>query len=253
MSKRCEEIDKLVTPYVDGEAAAPDADAVRSHADACPPCHDNLERERSARAVLRARAGALRPDAPALLHDRCRNAALRAGQTAASRRPARRSRLGLAAAAVVLVAAGVAMLAAVTSRFEAGLAAQLTLDHLKCLVVAPSHDSRPEPEDVERSLRVQYGWTVEVPPGLPSQGLRLLGARRCLYGDGQMAHLQYTHGDQPISLFVMFGEARPRQAFEIMGHGAVVWSRGDRTYAVVGAEPVPELQKVAGYVRETVR
>ena len=47
--KTCNEIDAIMTAYVDGEVDAPAAAAVRDHLAECPPCRERASVESTAR------------------------------------------------------------------------------------------------------------------------------------------------------------------------------------------------------------
>src|SRR5687768_4652088 len=67
----CASLDPLVTPYVDGELPAADAQAVDAHIAACPPCRARIAAERAVKELIQARHTALRAAAPAPLRARC--------------------------------------------------------------------------------------------------------------------------------------------------------------------------------------
>jgi anti-sigma factor RsiW len=252
--KTCADIEPLVTALVDGEAAPDERAAVAEHLAACRVCRSRADAERGARAILRARAPELRVQAPPAVRERCR--------AAAASRPAPVSRAAAwrrhPVAVPMTIAATLAMLlggltiSSLSDRLQVALAAQLTLEHVKCFAFArPAGTTDPGP--VAASLEREYGWSVKVPGGSPDQRLELLGARRCLYSEGQMAHLMYRLGGRPLSLFVLFDARHPEHVFEIMGHEAIVWTDQGRTYALVGPDSPTEMQRVATYVRSALR
>jgi anti-sigma factor RsiW len=247
----CSDVEPLLTPYLDGISGPEERSRVEAHLDSCQPCRDHIHAERVARTVVRARAASLCEPASPALRTRCHLA----GHTATSRFGHNSSRvltrwLPLSIAASAVAFAGASMLANLTSRLETSLAAQLTLEHVKCFVLSEPKPPQNQPRQVEAMLSKSYGWDIRVPGSLPREGLELLGARRCLYSEGQMAHLMYRREGRPMSLFVLFDAGQTDKLFEIMGHEAVVWSHGGRTYALVGREPIPDMQRVAAYVRD---
>jgi anti-sigma factor RsiW len=69
---KCEQIDPLVTPFVDGELPAGERRLVEDHLGACPPCYSRVAAERAVRALIRARKPTLcRVEAPVAVHLRC--------------------------------------------------------------------------------------------------------------------------------------------------------------------------------------
>jgi anti-sigma factor RsiW len=239
----CRDIEPLITAYVDGESASADKLLVTSHLDACAPCRLHAERQAAARTVLRARASHLNaPPAPAALRARCRPAMAPAP---------RRAMLPWALAASVIAAAVV--LVTLTTKSTTVLAAQLTVDHLKCFEFPGSPDS--DFQTLETNLTRRLGWSVMVPPGSLAAGLTLLTARRCLYADGKVAHLMYRHHNRPVSLFVLPASrhhAVPLEEVKVMGHEAVVWSANQKSYVLIGREPRVELEQLAAYVQKTI-
>jgi anti-sigma factor RsiW len=148
------------------------------------------------------------------------------------------------AATLVLAVAGVF----IYGSFDRGVrafAAQLALDHVKCFAVEP----RGPGDAAALSSRWQqsHGWALAVPP--PRGALELLGVRLCLSSEGRTAHIMYRHRGRPLSVFVAQDARRRPRELEVMGHQAIIWSQGDQTFAVVGREPLDEMERVAKYVK----
>lgn len=237
MKKRCSDVEPLFAPYVDGEAESREAADVDAHLDACPPCREHVEEERAARALVRDRRASLSEAASAALRARCAASICRRGG-------ARRWMPLSLAATLVLAVAGVF----VYGSFDRGaraFATQLTLDHVKCFAIEP----RGPADAAALSARWQrsHGWSLPVPP--PRAALELLGVRLCLSSEGRTAHIMYRHLGRPLSVFVARDEGRRPRALEVLGHQAIIWSDGDRTFAVVGREPLDEIERVAQYVK----
>src|SRR5205823_6076121 len=77
----CQSIDPLVTPFVDGQLAPADAQAVDEHLGVCAPCHSRVAAERAVHDLMRARRATLcKADAPDALHHRCASFARRNAQ-----------------------------------------------------------------------------------------------------------------------------------------------------------------------------
>jgi anti-sigma factor RsiW len=251
---KCQELDPLFAAYVDEEAAPPERAAVDAHLQGCPPCRDRLAGERAARDVVRARREGLRPCASPALRARCVAqrvpAAVRGGVIT------RRAWVPLSLAAAVLLAVGGTLFFA-GSNVEV-LAAQLAVDHVKCFQFAPDRGSASpaavDPLAEGKKWESGYGWPLKVPPSAAAEELTLVGVRRCLSSEGRIAHMMYRWRGQPLSVFVI--NSRPgrrrgdaEESVEKLGEHAILWSRGDRTYAVVARDPSPDLQQVARYVR----
>lgn len=250
----CTSIDPLVTPYVDGEIGPANRQLVDEHLRVCPPCHSRVAAEQAVRRLIYARKEALSGAcaSPAL---RARCAAARAVRGAGWVRPLLTStwRTRLAplalAASLVLVVAG-AFLYQLTNQSSRVLAAELTADHLKCFRVV---NGLQEASVVEQSMAASFGWRVQLPADAARAGLQLLGARQCLYGGGRVAHLMYRHNGQPVSVFMLPKKTRPEEVVDVLGHEAVIWASGDRTFVLVSREPREEVARVASYVQAGLR
>ena len=155
------------------------------------------------------------------------------------------------AATLLLAVAGVFVYGL---RDNAGaLAAQLAVDHVKCFEFAPKPDVLPDARTVGREWAAVRGWSLKVPETTPGEELELLGARRCLSTVGATAHLMYRWHGHPLSVYVLNSHARnvgsEPQIIERLGQEAIIWSKGDRTYAVVAQGRASEIQQIARYVR----
>jgi anti-sigma factor RsiW len=156
-----------------------------------------------------------------------------------------------AAAAVLLAVAGIVAAGALAPRGGV-LAAQLALDHLKCLVIAHA-EPHVEAADVEQQWQAARGWAIKVPPSSAAHGLRLVGLRTCLFHEGQMAHVLYEHAGHRVSLFVMPQHESPETALAVFGQQTRTWSHDGRTYALVAAGSAGTLGDVEGYLRAQAR
>jgi len=246
----CRDVDTLMTPYVDGEAGGQERAAVEAHLGECPVCHDRARAEGAAKRVLRERAASIVGQAPLGLRTRI-------AVTAARPREARRWRLSRLvtapiAAAVVLALAAVALYG-LAGRSSVLLAAQLTLDHLKCFSLFEGQSGPPDSKVLEARFRDDYGWHLTVPAGSSSDGLVLTGARRCFYHDGRIAHVMYRQDGNPVSLFMLPRTERLAGTVRVLGHESRIWSRGSTTYVLVAQAPEAQLDRIEGHLRGSVR
>ena len=242
---RCSDIDPLMTPYVDGEVAPGDRLRVAGHIDDCPSCHRHAAAEQAARSVVRAHAESLVEAAPAQLRGRC--AAAGRSRAAAFRGLPRLSRAGwpLALAATLLLAVGAALVYGTVVNPARAVAAQLTLDHLKCFALF-DQPTPLKPSDVRAALKARYGFDVALPDADAAGGLTLVGGRRCLYLDGSVAHVLYKRGQVPVSLFVLPPGARlSHTEVEVFGHTAVAFERGGRTWVVLARDARADVERAA--------
>jgi anti-sigma factor RsiW len=133
------------------------------------------------------------------------------------------------------------------------IAAELTADHMKCLVlnaVMRTHDSVA---DVQADLRSGFGWTAQLPEHAEAEGLELVGSRPCLYEHGKIAHIMYRHNGVPVSIFMLPGGRQPRELVSALGHDAVIWSDGERTFVLIARAPRADVERVASFVQASLR
>lgn len=254
MSK-CQDLDPLFAPYVDGDVAPSDRASVEAHLAKCPPCRDRVAEQRTVRSVLEARRPMLRPCAPGDLRARCAAHASVARVRRWGSRAFVRSWVPISVAAtLVLVVAGV-FLFSPNNRVEA-LAAQLTLDHMTCFQFAPERLQHADALAAEHDWLAKQRWGIRVPGSSPANQLELLGVRRCGTSSGRVAHILYKWRGKPLSLFVVpraIPGAPPPEPVAKFGHEAIMWSDRDRTYVLLARGRPSELEPVVGYVKAHAR
>src|SRR3954469_18861639 len=227
MSK-CGDLDPLFAPYADGEAASEERASVEAHLNRCPPCRDNVAEQRTVRAVVAACRPSLHTNAPNELRARCAAHAWKArrGRSIVSR-VAQRPWIPLSLAATLVIAVAAAFIIGVNDKVEA-IAAQLTLDHVKCFQFAPERLQHTDAATAAHEWVAKQGWPIDVPASSSNNALELLGIRRCAMSTGRVAHVMYLWHGEPMSMFVVprtVGGISDRQEFlEKFGHEAVIWS-----------------------------
>ncbi|HEY3382381.1 MAG TPA: zf-HC2 domain-containing protein [Vicinamibacterales bacterium] len=245
----CQDTERLLTPYLDEEAAPADRAAVEAHLAACAACARRASAESTVRRVLHVRARQLVAPAPPALRARCAGLALRQPEVSASAGAWFLGWRGLSlagASLVVLALCSVLVYGAITHS-PAIVVAELTLDHLKCFALFEPSTPAASSQSVAAQLQADYGWRLPVPGSLARERLTLLGARRCYSTDGSVAHVLYRHGGRPLSLFMMSQTARGDAQMSIAGHVARMWSRGATTFVLVASETAPDIQPIAKY------
>jgi anti-sigma factor RsiW len=279
--RNCASFDQILTSYVDGEASAADARAVEQHIEHCGLCRSKVGAERAMRGLLGTHRATLRGvHAPASLHARCRQLAADHGPAAATMNrertapvagasPAFASRLRRApasvlsgwraaakpvaiAASLVVVVVG-AFLYRMTHTSELVIARELTADHVKCFLVNAVLGTRQSAAAVESSLASRFGWQAHLPSNPEHEELELVGERPCLYGEGRVAHIMYRHQGKPVSVFMLTGAREPEALLDVMGHQAVFWSQGERTFVLIARESEEEVKKLAAFLHDTLR
>lgn len=253
----CRQVTDRLAAYVDGLLAPDERESVDRHLGACPPCRQLADDCRGGQAILRRRAAHLLDEpVPQGLRRRCE--ALASPRASMARLavlgPWWRVRLvPVLLTVVVMVFMTSALLSIATRRSDAVLAAQLTADHSKCfrLVGPPAGDA--DAAQIEQLLADRYGWTVHVPPSSPVDGVQLLGARRCLYGDGMVPHLMYRARGDEVSLFVLEETTRAPGDLVELGHRSQIWSRGETTFVLVAENGAPGMAGAARYLMREAR
>src|ERR1700736_5297395 len=146
----CWSIDPLVTPYVDGELPSADRQTVEQHMRGCTPCRARIATEQAVRDLVGAsRADLIGVGAPPGLRARCMASGV--PRVPASRPRTWRSRLApLALAATLAIVVGGAFLYPLTGSSTRVMAAELTVDHMKCFLLNAAlgtHDTEAAVED----------------------------------------------------------------------------------------------------------
>lgn len=262
----CAAIDPLVTPYVDGELAAADRILVDEHLRRCPPCQARCLAEQAVRSLVRARKPGLSAErASDALRSRCEalaqvTATIGGAAPASAAGQARLSRTGglaswrtrlapVALAASLVLIVGGAFLYQSTSGSARALAAELAADHVKCFALDDVLGTHDTPAAVESAMLSGFGWHLTVAGQFDRAGLDLVGARRCLYTHGLVAHLMYRHEGEAVSIFMLPKTERSEALVEVLGHQAAIWSAGDRTFVLVARGSRAEVQRMAAYAR----
>jgi len=258
--RSCADLDERLAPYVDAEDAPAAHRAVDAHLAKCPPCRADVSAETAARDMVREHRDQLAARAPDALRARC---------VSGFRLPASSSRLPAAgsrpqtsgfrlrrwvplsvAATLVLAVAGVFVLG-LNDRVEA-LAASLAVDHVKCFKVNGTA-THADAGTSERTWQQDQGWPIVVPQTEPSRQLELVNVRRCFTTDGRAAHMMYTWRGEPLSVYVLQGDAGRDRIVHKMGTQAIVWCANQRTYAVVAGDTGQDLASIVDYMKARVR
>jgi len=252
MNDDCRRTAERLSSYVDNELPAGEQADVERHLNACPPCRTAATHESGARAIVREQARRLTDIAlPPGLRTRCE--ALAREHAHASAPSVFSSRRFAPLTAVMTLVVGFLLFSLATHRSDTVLAAQLTADHAKCFRFFANSTSDADARRVERMLQNDYGWDLHVPPSSSANGVRLRGARRCLYVDGSIPHVMYDVDGHDVSLFVLDGVSRPAATLVALGHRARIWTAGRRTYVLVWPAAAGDMTVAARYVMEEAR
>ncbi len=253
MMADCQRVAARLSAYVDGLLPSGEHTEVTRHLGACPPCRTAEHRERVARDMVRSQARELSAIAlPPGLRTRCESlardlAAHRSGGPAAFL-----TRFAPLTAVMTLVI-GFFLFSLATHRSDTVLAAQLTADHAKCFRFFAGDSAGADARRVEQLLKRDYGWDVHVPPSSAAHGIRLRGARRCLYADGTLPHVMYDVDGHHVSLYVLDGVTRRPADLVSLGHRYRSWMSGTRTYVLVWPVTAGDMPAAVQYVMAEAR
>lgn len=242
----CTDIGPLITRVADREATSDERGLVEGHVRECMPCHRQFHAERQVHQLVCDRSEVLVGHAPLGLRARC--AATRAQVTLPARRPApllsRASWPMALAATLVLALAGATFYGLVVNPARA-VAAQLTLDHLKCFTLF-EEPAGLTPAAVQAAIKTRLGIDIVLPAGPAAGGLTLVGGRRCLYLEGSLAHLLYRKGAVRVSVFVLPSGAKLSQTeVDVLGHSTVAFTKDGRQWVALARVTHAELKAIA--------
>lgn len=246
----CQDIHPLLAAYVDECAAESERQQVALHLRDCAACRRAVEVQRAMRQTLATHGRSAAAVAPPGLATRIA-ATLAADQPAVPVSGWRFRLSAFAAAALVVLALGAVAVPLVTGRSTVVLAAQMALDHLKCFLIEPhDHGEAVTVDEAERELKREHGVDLVLPRTV-GPDIRLVAVRRCLYGEGHATHLLYAVDNRPVSLFIFAGVERAAADVSLLGQDEVSWSRGGRTYLLVGASALADrLHEMASSLRD---
>jgi anti-sigma factor RsiW len=246
MKDTCQDISPLLPLVADDDLPVEVRAAIDQHLAHCASCQAEAALQRDVSHLLRARAEGLRGRAPEDLRARLQP------QGAPVRAAFSPFRLPVAATVLLtlLILGGYGL----TSSSSTVLAAQLALDHLKCVRLIQDHDGRGiDPVEAGREWTRAHAWTLSVPDSPADTPSRLVGVRRCLYGHGHLAHLLYEVDGEIVSLFIMPRteyQAREQAALrQVLGQQTRVWAAGDQTFALVTGAATADLEALERHFR----
>ena len=247
----CDDIDQLMTPYVDGELVAADRQGVDTHLADCPPCCERADAERAARRLVLSQASTLTRPAPAALRARCVGASQSFGTPARRRGGGLRFRqwVPLSVAATVLLAVAGVFVVGQQERLEAAFVAQLAIDHQRCFAEFGTGHPRLDATETEARLAEEFGLDVSVPASADREQINLVDVRFCGYDGGSMAHLLYEVDGQAVSLFVIPEVHQAERALEVMGLQARLWSNDGAACVLIGREDPVVMDKILTYMQ----
>lgn len=246
----CQELDRLLYPYLDGEFQPEERMDVEAHLAECTDCAQQVEAEKQMREALRraARHSVQSARAPA---------SLRLGVEAGLRREQHRAQVGLwmraSAAALVVLTAGGAWMTFESNAQRQRLVADAARRHAKAL---PFDVASNDTKDLEAWFHGKLNHPVPV-PDLPNATAK--GARFSHVTDRDVAYVSYEtapakDGDPThhVGLFVIgdTGGALPAKALPAVqvdsseGYNVAVWREGEVVYELVSDLDEADIRKM---------
>jgi anti-sigma factor RsiW len=248
----CRQIESSLPPFLDGDVDDTVARQVEMHLAECASCAEQARAGRVARDLLRARAAHLKETAP--LGFRTRLEARLREEASPLDRLGWPGRVSVMAAAAALVIVTVGSLEFVPMPSAVLYAAQLAIDHVRCLYFEPGTIAPVAGTNIDEAVQAQHGWQVHVPPTSTSDDVTLLGVRRCPFTLGPHAHVLYRVAGRDVSLYITPGGERGEEEVHALGHVERIWSARGRSYGLVarGLAP-PDLDRVESYFRASAQ
>lgn len=193
----CDDIQKGIYVYLDGEFAEPERLAFEGHAKACPRCRFRVERERSFLSGFREKVP--QAPAPAGLEDRIRAALAAAPAPEVERTPVRSSwsRASLVAAAATLVIAPSWVAWRVIASDDGGerVALEAVQTHQEDLPM----EVRGSQRQIRQFLEANVPFKVEMPP-VDDPRVELVGARLTRVDGREAVLLNYEVDGERLSV-----------------------------------------------------
>ena len=262
----CHDVQHQLSLFLDGMLDDTEYDAVQQHLDTCAPCRTTLDAsqrvEHRLRATLRSEAV---PDSlwPRILADV--SPAASTGSAKTQRRSATRWAWSTVAAAVIVLALGVALLKPwlLPDTLEARVLSVPVQDLHTFVVSQRNLDvASTIPEQVRHWFQEKVDFA---PPHLPEQigKAHLVGGRLCHFLDRRVAAFMYSADEHYLSLYVMprhglplpagavtVLERPPAGVHAVQGYTHILWSQADLLYSLVSDLPQPQLVDMARAVAQ---
>jgi RNA polymerase sigma factor (sigma-70 family) len=249
----CEEIARLIDPYLDGELDAASCLKVEEHLAGCAACHDKLEARQALTTLVAGEAPHF--TASPFLATRIR-AALREAEPAAEKAPWWRgfsfgwlySGVGAAAIAVALT-----LLLLPPGAFSQ-LAQEGISDHVRSLQVNHLMDVASTDQ---HTVKPWFAGKLDFSPqviDLAPAGFPLIGGRLDVLGGRTVAAIVYQRRKHYINLFVWPSDqaALGRRSYERDGYHAIGWTKNGMNYLAVSELGASELKDFSGLIQNGI-
>ena len=251
----CQEAQKLLHAYVDGELDLVTSLEVERHVQECPACAAAQARLQSVRAALR--GGALVFTPPPDLESRIRTTVLKSTPPVPWPRRFPWRWLAAAASVAFAVAAGWALLHVASGRSaEAAVARELVEGHVRSQMVA-GHLVDVESSD-QHTVKPWFEGKLDFAPSVPDlaeQGFVLVGGRLDYLDDRPAVALVYRRRKHVINLFIWRsnnGAESSTRAVDRQGYHLLGWTHAGLTYWAVSDLNARELHEFARLIQEKI-
>jgi anti-sigma factor RsiW len=234
----CQETQKLIHGYVDGELDLMKNLEYEQHLQECSTCAQAHEALQALRATIKDRTHYFEP--PSDLQDRIQAAVRRASQAGPPGRPRRRRWLAFAASLLFVGIAGWGLVRLLPPRSaDARLTEELVASHVRSQML-PSHRVDVESSDqhtvkpwFQRQGKLDFSPVV---CDLAEQGFPLVGGRLDYIDHRPVAALVYERREHQINLYVWPSPQGPEAASQMQtrqGYHLLHWTQSGMTYWAV--------------------
>ncbi len=250
----CQDTQKLIDGYLDGELDVVRSMEIEGHLRSCPACSQVYENHQALRSAVRARAPYFH--APAGLHQRVRSAVRQANKA----EPASRVVPWRPAWKLLGVAAAVAIVAVLTWNISARpsadelLAREVLSSHVRSLMA--NHLTDVSSSD-QHTVKPWFNGKLDFSPpvkDLTSEGFPLLGGRLDYMANRPVAALVYQRRKHYVNLFIWpatEGSDVAEKTVTRQGYNLLHWTQSSMTSWVVSDLNRSELEQFVQLVRNS--
>jgi anti-sigma factor RsiW len=249
---KCDDMQELIGPYVDGELGLLTGVEVERHLNDCPICAQEYEDHRALRAALRVSDLYIKPPAP--FEKRVRAAVRQAGKGEPAPRRFSWQWLTVAAAAVILAAVSVIIIARLTGRADKDqLAQEVVAGHVRSLMASHLTDV---PSSDQHTVKPWFNGKLDFSPpvkDLASEGFPLIGGRLDYLANQPVAAIVYQHRQHYINVFVWPSTAElGNDASESarQGYNEIHWVEAGMSYWAVSDLNSAELRQFVSLLKQ---
>jgi anti-sigma factor RsiW len=242
----CENNERLLPAYFDGELDVVRSIEFEEHLKTCPQCAEDLSDLQAMRSSVQ--SANLYKRAPESLRSRIRAALPAEARPQPIPMPRRRTFEWLAVAAAILIAVvlGAKMLPNIGSEKQNLIAEEIVASHIRSL--QPGHLYDVESTD-QHTVKPWFDGKLDFAPpviNLADQGFPLIGGRLDYVGHRNVAALVYQRQKHFINVFVWPEDSKPAempQVQAIQGYNLVFWSHNGMYFCAASDLNLAELRQ----------